>query len=711
MRQFSLEALTVAAGIEPHYWDIHGRLHEISPDTARHLLKGLGLRSGTPAEIEASLAELTEENWRRELPPVIIVRHAANVCFDFIPQSDQDQRITWTVACETGDHSTGEFRTQNLNVVASQVVDGRQRRLFRIELPPQPLGYHRLTVHYGGSVVSAVVIVAPDRCHDLSEAHRSWGISAQLYGVRSQGDWGMGDFGSLGRIIDWTSRYGASTIGLNPLHALFLDAPNEASPYYPSSRLFVNPLYLDIPAMEDFPESEQARKLATDFERMGYRNGQPRLIDYPAVSAAKLSVLEELCRHFQLHHVENNDRRGQAFESFMEKGGLALRRFATFQLLSEQCGTHEWRKWPDLLHNPDSEAVNRIAGSERARLQFFQYLQWQCEVQLKAAADHAHSRGQGLCRDLAVGVAPSGSDCWCHQDMFLARSGIGAPPDPFNEAGQDWGLGALNPRALRAAGYLPFIGWLRANMRHASALRIDHIMGWQRLFVIPEGSGAANGAYLRFPIDDLLLITALESVRAKCSVIGEDLGTVPAGFRERIRKAGIFSTRILYFERETNRFRSPGELPELASFSVSNHDLATLKGFWTAADIDAKFDTGILKSPGERDAALASREADKSLLLEALKREALLPEGSEPGPCPWSMEIGEAIHVYLARSSCRMISVQLDDLGEEERQMNLPGTSNQYPNWRRRMERTLEELAADSDVTGILRRIDEARSK
>jgi len=289
---------------------------------------------------------------------------------------------------------------------------------------------------------------------------------------------------------------------------------------------------------------------------------------------------------------------------------------------------------------------------------------------------------------------------------------VGAPPDPFNETGQEWGIIPLNPRHLRLAAYAHVIALFQANMRHAGALRVDHVMGWQRLFVIPAGASPVEGVYLRFPLDDLLLIAALESERNQCVVIGEDLGTVPAGFRERMTEANLLSCRVLYFEQSHGRFRRPAELPELAAVSATTHDLATLQGYWTAEDIAIKAKLGIFKSAEETDRARAERERDKRLLIEALGSEGLLPSDLQPTDAanvPWSTEIADAVHVYLARSPALLLTVQLDDLANEREQPNLPGTASEYPNWRRRLDRTLEDIAADPAIAHAIAMIEQAR--
>jgi 4-alpha-glucanotransferase len=305
----------------------------------------------------------------------------------------------------------------------------------------------------------------------------------------------------------------------------------------------------------------------------------------------------------------------------------------------------------------------------------------------------------GLYNDLAVGVDAAGADHWADQDLFLRDMSVGAPPDPFNEQGQNWGVVAFNPHRLRASGYAHFIALLRANMRGAGALRIDHAMGWQRLFLIPVGAHASEGAYIRFPLDDLVAIASLESQRNACVVIGEDLGTVPAGFRERIATADILSCRILYFEREGDRFRRPGEFPARAVVSAATHDLATLRGYWTAEDIAAKVRLGILRGNEERQSK-EERVRDKHLLIQALVEEGLLRHGLDPVSenAPWTPSLIDAIHVYLARSRSVLFMAQLDDLANEERQVNLPGSITDYPNWRRRLSRSLEEIAGDPAI-------------
>jgi 4-alpha-glucanotransferase len=573
----------------------------------------------------------------------------------------------------------------------------------RLALGRLPIGYHELRVE-AGDRARCLLIVAPARAYLPTEfeSQRLWGVSAQLYSVPSQKNWGIGDFGDLGDLVAFAAARGAAAVGLNPLHALFLDEPAEASPYSPNSRLFRNPLYLDVAAIHDLEECAPARTLMAtpEMSRAIAAARAGAFVSHQAVAALKLAVLEHLHHSFAANHAAKGTARGRAYQDFADQSGEPLRRFAAFQMLSERFRTHNWRRWPAVFRDCESNEVAELRRGDR--VSFFTYLQWLCEEQSARAADVARRRGMaiGLCNDLAVGVGAASFDHWAHQDIYAGRLRVGAPPDPFNERGQEWGVVPPNPRRLREAQYAHFIAVLRANMHHAGALRIDHVMGWRRLFVIPEGASPAQGAYLRFPLDDLVAIAALESHRNRCLIIGEDLGTVPEGFRERMAAENILSTRILYFERQDGRFRRPGDYPVCAAVAPSTHDLPTLRGFWLEDDISAKAQLGTFGSPAEEAHARQARSGDKRMLLQALAEENLLPEGLVPSAdqIEWTPELAAAVHVYLARTPSALLMIQLEDLADERHQANLPGSTSEHPNWRRRLVRTLSDLENDPAI-------------
>jgi 4-alpha-glucanotransferase len=712
----SLRRLAQAAGIEARYWDIHGGLHETAPDTMRALLGALGIAADTEADIEAGLTSFAEEPWRKPLPPVIVARENSEIEVPLrLPAGERTVR--WTIRLETGGIRTGECDLGVLPVEETGRFGETSALLRRLKLAPLPFGYHDLHLAAAGEAATRL-IVARQRCYlpPKFSIGKCWGLAAQLYALKSPGDWGIGDFGHLQALIDRLAASDADAVGLNPLHALFLDAPEQASPYSPNSRLFRNPLCLDVTAVPDFAESGEARALVESPEvtHLLRRAREAEFVDYRAVAEVKLAVLDCLYRSFDQIH--DSDASGAAFRAFVRHAGLNLDRFATFQMLSEHFGTHDWVRWPAACRDPESGLVSELRGRRADRVLFFKYLQWQCEEQLSATAERTRRRAMavGLYNDLAVSVDAASADHWARQDLFAGSARVGAPPDPFNETGQEWGVVPLNPFRLRACGYEPFIALLRANMRHSGALRIDHVMGWQRLFLIPDGAKPAAGAYVGYPLDDLLAITALESQRHRCAVIGEDLGTVPAGFRERMASANVLSCRVFAFERDGGRYRRPNEYPPLASVSAATHDLATLAGFWGCDDIAAKANLGLFESPDEEAEARSGRSADKRMLLQALADEALLPDGVTPPDANrlgWTPELALAVHAYLARSPSLLFLAQLDDLAGGAHQANLPGSTTQYPNWRRRQARTLDEVFTDPATQKAMTTIAAERAK
>ena len=715
-----LTKLGDAAGIDAQYWDIHGNRHETTPETMRGLLKAFGVTAETDGDAWASLAKLGEAPWRTALPPVLVLREGEAVVIPLrLPVEEESRTIRWSLRLEHGGERVGDCRLGDLTVEDIGHLGEARVALRHLKLDALPLGYHdfRLEAHED---FTTKLIVAPVSAYrpPVMQSRRLWGLMLQLYSLKSHGDWGIGDFGDLKILIDQVAAADADAIGLNPLHTLFLDSPEEASPYSPCSRLFRNPLYLDVTAIADFAECEEARAALRDgeFVRAMEQARSAEFVGYRNVARFKLPILEQLHDSFVTNHLSHGDDRATAFRQYTQRGGRDLDGLAAFQALAEHYQTHDWSRWPARHKDQDSAATGEFRARYADRISFFQYLQWQCDEQYRAAAELAKSRGMavGLYNDLAVSVDAASADHWSHQALFANGARVGAPPDPFNEAGQDWGVVPLNPLRLRDTAYGYFTSLLRANMRHAGALRIDHVMGWQRLFLIPPGATPASGAYVRYPISDLVAVACLESVRHRCLIIGEDLGTVPAGFRERMADAGILSSRVLYFERQQDRFNPPRDYPGLAAVSVSTHDLATLHGFWEGQDIAAKARLGLFKSRAEEDQARAMRVAERRQLLQALADEALLPDGLSPadaGHLAWTPGLAQAAHAYLARSPSALFMVQLDDLTGQAHQANLPGSVTEYPNWRRRLVRPLEDVMAEPAVRSGMAAIAGARAK
>ncbi|HEY1411828.1 MAG TPA: 4-alpha-glucanotransferase, partial [Rhodopila sp.] len=538
----------------------------------------------------------------------------------------------------------------------------------QLMLSPQPVGRHRL-LNEERWEQACWLTVAPAACYlppDLAADARRFGIAAHLYSLRSHGDQGIGDFTTLARLATEAARDGAAMIGLNPLHALFPHDRSRASPYNPSDRRFLDPIYIDV---SDFPGGADLPS-------------PPGAVDYPAVWARKRAVLQAAF----------NPRA----DDVMADG---LRRFATFEAIAQVLGTPHWQTWPAPLRHPESAAVATFAREHRDIVRFHAFLQDLAESQLAAAAESAARDGLslGFYRDLAVGAAPDGAEAWSAQDTLMHGVSVGAPPDPFSTQGQIWCLPPPHPLAMRRDGFRAFNDLLIANMRHAGALRIDHVMGLRRLFVVPDGASGIDGAYVTYPMEDLLGQVALQSQRARCLVVGEDLGTVPEGMSAALAARNILSYSVLWFERRDGHLRRPAEWRHLAAACVSTHDLATLAGWWIGADIAEKRALSLLDDPNTE----ADRAAEKLELLELLRAEGLLAEDVDPnGAMP--VAVAAAIHAFVSATPSLLALVQADDLAGETIGVNLPGTDRERPNWRRRLGNDVSDLCGTPLARAIL---------
>lgn len=544
------------------------------------------------------------------------------------------------------------------------------------------------------------------RCHlpaVLANGGRLWGLSVQLYGLRSRRNWGIGDFTDLAWLVDLVAAAGGAFIGLNPLHALFPDNPAHISPYSPSHRAFLNVLYIDVEAVPEFAacESVQCRVASAEFQaRLSALRETPR-VDYVGVARLKFEVLRAL---FDFHRAHAGACLA-GFAVWRETQGEALERFALFEALQAHFRAQDpdcwgWPAWPVEYRDPGSTAVAAFAEDHAVEIDWHAWLQWQADEQLAAVARRTRERGMaiGLYRDLAVGAHPGGAEVWHWQSVFAIGNGganTGAPPDELNLLGQDWGLPPLIPHRLRAVGYAPFIEVLHANMKHAGALRIDHVMGLMRLFWVPGDTPATEGAYVHYPFETLLGLVAHASLDHACLVIGEDLGTVPAGFRERLFAAGVLSYHPLIFERYPDgNFRLPADMPRQALVSASTHDLPTLAGFWQGVDLEIRTQLMLFPNNEVRERLITERNWDRGRLLWALERENLLPAGVGKDPealAELTPEVITAIHAYLARSPAMLLSVQPEDVFACRDQINVPGTlEDQHPNWQRKLPVMLE---------------------
>ena len=526
-------------------------------------------------------------------------------------------------------------------------------------------GYHRL--RFADREIT--LAVAPARCVTLEEVgagRRMWGVAAQVYGLRRAGDGGIGDAGAVRDLAEAAARRGADAVALSPVHSLFAADPARHGPYSPSSRLFLNPLYGD-PSIVFGPERLASHAAGAD--------EQMPLIDWAAAGAAKFARLRRLFDDFTTRDLAVGTPLATDFERFVQAGGDALHEHALFEALhAERPGN--WVDWPAGWRQGDAASVR-----------YHLFLQWVAARSFAAAQTAARAAGMriGLIGDLAIGMDRAGSHAWARQSDLLLGLSIGAPPDGFNPRGQDWGLTGFSPRALVARGFEPFLATLRAALAHAGGVRIDHIMGLMRLWLVPRGAPASEGAYLAYPLEDLLRLLALESQRHGAVVIGEDLGTVPPGFRARLRRAGIAGMDVMWFERTRLSYRKPARWRRDAVAMTTTHDLPTVAGWWSGEDIRTRRALGLGNASEEEE-----RRQDRLRLWRAFTAPGAAQGASPPIDRPAAAV--DAALGYVAQSPSPLMLAPLEDLLGLAAQPNLPGTIDEHPNWRRRLVPAAKDL-------------------
>jgi len=700
-------------GIEPVYHDGLGVERKVDVHHLQQALASMGVKASSKEEIRDSLAEIALQQWTRVIDSVV-VRYPADSLFKLLlslPLGDvglEKVSLHVWVTDEKGACRQLVIPGSSGEVSADKTIHGLRYVQAFFPFPEKlALGYYRLfvraTVHPEHTVEGkALLIVAPRKCYLPSSPKRAWGISLQLYGLRSKRNWGIGDFRDLGDVMRVAGpRWGVATIGVNPLHP---PAAGLTSPYSPSSRLFWSPVYLNVEGVYEWRTSAVFRRKAksSKFQQTLKQLRNSPLVDYESVGRVKWEIFEELFRVFRRQHLgkKNATPRGRAFSSFVANHQSHFTQFCTFRALTEYFGTWVWRTWPQEFQNPRSTEVEVFRRTYAARIQFYQYVQWLCELQLQKLDQLAkkHSLSLGLYHDLPVGIHPDGADSWIFQDQIASGITVGAPPDSFNLNGQSWGLAVPNPVRLREEGYQFLRETLEQNMRHGGVLRIDHALGLFRMFWIPQGGTGKDGVYVRTNVDEMLAVLALESVRRKVLVVGEDLGTVTPAIRQKLDAAGLLSYRLLFFEREEGgAFKPPDAYPEQALVAVTTHDLPTLKGFWVGRDITVKEQGGLY--PGKEDIAQdwRMRTEDRQRLWEALRPQGLCP--ADAIPVSLSEDMIQVIYRYLARTPSRLLIVQLEDLLAELDTPNLPGAPDSvYPSWRVRISRELNAWLKDPAI-------------
>jgi 4-alpha-glucanotransferase len=682
MNEAAIHALARSTGLAVDWRDYANNTHRVSVESLQRILAALGLPCGTAGELSDSEHALAVEG----IPP--LVSATVGLPIDLPPSSVR---------------ASSRNRVMLEDGKVMEVPAGSGPRGMRLPAIATP-GYHSLEI--GDRRVT--LAVAPARCptiSDIAPNERVWGIAAQVYGLRSPGDCGIGDGAGIVALANQAAANKADVLALSPVHALFTADPNHFSPYSPSSRLFYNPLHADARAV--FGEARVQKATAqAGVSVLNHAFEERHLIDWPESARAKNSIFHCLFEDFAATDLVAATPTPLAadFARFQAEGSTLLEDHACFEALHAErlrvdTTAWSWSEWPVQWRDPHSDAVRAFAAQNKNEIAFHCFLQWIADRSLAAAQDQAKRAGMriGLVADLAVGMSGAGSHAWTSQQDILVGLEIGAPPDQYNTKGQNWGLTTFSPRALSRGGFAPFIATLRACLRHAGGVRIDHAMGLLRLWVVPRGADPSQGAYLTYPIDDLMRLTALESNRRGAIVIGEDLGTVPAGFRERLAATGIYGMRVLWFERERARFAPPQAWSADTAAMTSTHDLPTVAGWWRGSDIETRAQIGLVEDKEKEE---AERIKERRSLWRAFRR-AGAAVGKLPAPAT-PLPVTDAAVKFVATTPSQLTLLPLEDALALEEQPNLPGTIDQHPNWRRRYAGKAEELLK---LPGVRQRI------
>lgn len=712
-------------GILPGYWDIWGAYHETSLETQIAILNAMGIKVNGETEAHGAIDQIVEElQWN--VPAVVSLDEGINPRISITCHENAiPSYLNWSlyehpignisilagksIFLAEGRINGQEFLVSQCDLHVRELCQIPERVIKTLEnikkislrLPVNlPPGYYRLLLQPSDSNNhdEIFLIVAPSVSFVTDEIKSKVGIAVQLYAVRSSNNWGIGNYSDLLKIISLFSHLKAGFVGLNPLHLLFPENPHHISPYSPSSRRFLNPWYV---AVEEVPEFEEAITLLPDIlqsQLLHLRNLSE--VDYSAVVPLLYRAFQALYEIFKKNHLHIGTTRSEDFRRFCLERGKPLEKYGIFEALRERFQT-PWWEWR-IEENGTKEGLED-------RAEFFRYLQFIAHEQLERVRQYAHSCHPPvkLYLDLSVSVDAGGFDVWYDRDVYTLDARIGAPPDDFNPKGQEWGVVPMIPHRLTKAHYRPFIETLRSIMRYADILRIDHVMGFFRLFWIPDGLDPIRGAYVKYPMDDMARIVALESIKNRCVVVGEDLGTVPDEVREEMARRKFLSYRVFYFEKHSDgSFKRPSEYPEDALATVTTHDLPTFKGYWIEKDIDVRTKLGMINRDFET-ALRKERAKDRLRILKVLSQEGFeCPESKilednvnvYDDKNPPSKELVLSVHRYLLKTRARLASFQIDDLIGEEDQPNLPGTTVQYPCWRIRWGKTLEEITEDPDI-------------
>jgi 4-alpha-glucanotransferase len=698
-----------ACGLQHEYWDIFHKRHEVSSDVRRRILQVLGWNVSSFETVEQERIRRFHERSTAALPRTLVISQS-DCAAPVTLEAGLEGSIHFKIALEDGLRLEGGADISALRRMCEVRAGGERWTTYELRLPAEvPLGYHTIDLTLNDrSIAHSNFVVCPDRVYcpqGLAKGGRAAGFNVALYGLRSERNWGCGDFTDLRELAEWAhNEIGFGFIGVNPLHALHNRVPYNASPYLPLSIFYKNLIYIDIERVPEFELSRYARQLfrSPRVQEKIRRLRDAEFVEYQEVDQLKRRFLKVLHREFR-GGCASNAARAKAFADYCKREGDLLEKFASYSALNEilhkQNGNRWiWQDWPLEYQDPESEACKEFSRRHARTVEFYKYVQFVIEEQLSTAQHFAKQCGMciGLYHDLALAADSCGSDLWAHRRFYVTGCGVGAPPDDFSPDGQNWAFPPPNARAHYEDGYRLYRASIHKIIRHGGALRIDHVMRLFRLFWIPDGVGAAHGTYVHEDASNLLRILALESVRNKSIVIGEDLGTVTDEIRDTLARFGILSYRLFYFEKNHGNqcFKRSHEYPREALVSSTTHDLPTIAGFWTFRDIEARRAAGLCDDAAYRR-QIDDRKREKQRMLDTLHAEDLLPhyyERSAERIPEINADLHNAVVGFLAQALSMILLLNQEDFTKDMDQQNLPGSTAQYPNWQRKMKIKLEHL-------------------
>jgi 4-alpha-glucanotransferase len=723
-----IDHLVEYRGIESHYTDAWGKPATIDPSTKKKLLGVMGYGVDDLDKLQNQVEDDAKKVWLAPLNPVQVIRQGETLQITLrLPIELVNDEYCCLITTEEGvslSHNLIPTDGQLINVAD---VDGVEFQEYLLDLPLDlPLGYHHVALQIDGDELATMrLIIAPLSCYKpqtLLAGNKVWGLSVQLYCLRSTINWGVGDFSDLAFLLEKVAKQGAQFVGLNPIHALYPANPDACSPYGPSSRRWLNFIYIDVTNLDGY-ETEITQQIVTapEFQQRLEAARQAELVDYAAVTSLKLQALSSVFDYQNTQYLNKNTKHNKAFKAFIEEGGESLQTLAVYDALQESLAVQGkpawgWPVFPQELSDFHKPTVATFTKKNAKRVKFFLWLQWQAALQLAAVNEVAVANNMciGLYRDLAVGVSEGSAEIWGNKDLYCTNASVGAPPDILGPLGQNWGLPPMDPEKLYAQQYQPIIDLFSANMRATGALRIDHVMALLRLWWVVKGDSAKQGGYVYYPVDDLLAILALESHKNQSLVIGEDLGTVPDEIRDKLADNGVYSYRVFFFEQaKDGGFYSPSHYPTQSMSTLTTHDMPTLSGYWHCDDLELGKQLGLYPTAEILETLYVSRHENKQAILDTLHGHHSVGEevSHDVNFVAMSKALNFGMQLHMAGGSSELLSLQLEDWLQMDKPVNIPGTFKEYPNWQRKLTRNLQDIFSDPELNKLALELTEARIK